>query len=317
MAYRATPNAADQVALEVRRTLYDIHLEVDDGREYPRYDAEHRKDHHDFERDLHALARSGRRLFRSLFPSTGARVLGQVLDLENQARGRPAAVQVLDLARSGAPVLWPVVYRATPLRRPGRPPLVSVGRAVRARLGPPWCRPADVPARGPARRPRRTVCPFGFWGLAYEVECMSQDASGLLQSGPADADDLPLTLAVGPRVDEQLLARHREALGAAAFTVDLGRPASGDDLADLLARAPTTVAYLLAHCGNDGVELYLDYGRRVFSGDVWEWATAMRLRNWGDRHPLVVLNSCPRSAVQQRDAGPLRRGVHQRGARRA
>ena len=102
-----------------------------------------------------------------------------------------------------------------------------------------------------------------------------------------------MALAVGPNVDDDLLARHQVALGAAAFTVDLARPTSGDDLARHLGRAPTTVAYLLAHCGDDGVELYLDYVRKVFSDDVWEWAEAMRLRpHWDDRHPLVVLNGC-------------------------
>ena len=111
-AYRITPNAADRVALQVRDTLYDIHLEVDDdGDQHPRYDDEHGKDLDAYKRDLHALARSGRRLYRSLFRDHDeSRVLGRVLGLETAARRRAPAVQVVNPTRTGSPILWSTVY---------------------------------------------------------------------------------------------------------------------------------------------------------------------------------------------------------------
>jgi len=305
--FAISASAADTSALNARQLLYSSHFEVRDGREYNRYDREHRKKATDFETYLRQLAKEGANLYARLFAPQGtdntvAFSLPSLLRQEASLRGRPPIVQVVDSQYAEHAMLWALVYDlplggdvtqyepCASVREFG--PGASDGGKV-----PPHC-PHDEEHRGRGN----VLCPFGFWGLSCIVEQPPDVGRDLESVVTLGSDPLSFMIAADGSLDKRLTAEHLKRIRDRLTEHLVSQPsvATENDLASALGPELMDVVYFYCHSGYERRSQAGAVDRYLSLGDYWieplnvnMWAmTCWPDPHWPHRHPLVVLNGC-------------------------
>ena len=171
------------------------------------------------------------------------------------------------------------------------------------------------------------LCPFGFWGLRFEIE----------QLVSTDEMPAPVRLSGGPHIavaltkkikDRDALASHLDALRSTfktrASTVLIREATSKNDLRTLM-EVDLPVAYFLCHGSrdpdNEGTILGIGDRDEITPRDVAGWVQTRLRRDrvsiWSNPRPLIFINACESVAVTPRDlvtyAGTLIGTAHAAG----
>jgi hypothetical protein len=157
--------------------------------------------------------------------------------------------------------------------------------------------PASCPHQDMHDSERGTLCPFGFWGLAHQLECPPPTFTRQLPERTGERPPATLTVAVHPELTSGAWTTHSRALRAL--------DGSSEVLADVAnlrqsVLAGTDVLYFYCHGvrverrGSSAPRPVLDLGRggRLSPLTLNTWVSGRPPVRWDSRRPLVVLNGC-------------------------
>lgn len=250
---------------------------------------------------LRRLAPVGARLYTSLFAP--AREVLLALDGEDPST---VTVQVARPRSAAFTYPWNFLY-SIPLDRD-----VSVDDL-------PFCPVVDELAAGGAQLPQlggrcpheaavphdQLLCPFGFWGIRYQIELPPSRAAVTLDVCTPDAAVLAVGL-TDRDVDARALAQHVETLRAIWEGSHPGVTlASSGEKEKLLSLMETDqpLVYLCCHGDADGAEVVLGLGGRdrLYTDDLVTLVRRVQQRGsrlWATCAPLVFLNCCGSLAIE-------------------
>jgi hypothetical protein len=294
-------NKADNASRAARDLLFDIHLDVSDGTYRSRYDDEFRKPRDEFLQDLRRLALAGRQVYCALFDDASVSwSLPQAIRHAAAEHGRPAALCVAEppgVQQREAPIPWSLVYDL-----PVDEDLQDYEPCESMRWFGPGGDRGPTPPHCPVDHAGaiNVLCPFGFWGLSCLLEQPPSTDSGTTAVVYQAVEPPAVLVAVGSDLDDDLTARHLDALRRGLGDATAGPPIdSKDALGAALAAERMDVAYLYCHCGylrlseRAAPSVYLPFGgKRIGPLTIDAWAAGWPRPHWPTRKPLVVLNGC-------------------------
>jgi hypothetical protein len=285
-----------EAANMARYAMLDVHFGIEDGPS--RYDGENSRSPAECCEDLSLLASRGWTLYQNAIGDADRRAeFRQLLRTTSRVEGRAASIQI---AIAGAEVVafpWQLVYdipitsQATSLTVcPALAAWMSGGRV-------------EIPSVCPLDHPRNTLCPFGFWGYAYELATPLSATGGsqALVVRRAPARRTTALAAISEELDGDLSAQHLVRLKE---RVAVFESRDADSLEQMLRLMPDLV-YFYCHGkrepirGASGQRPLLEIGTsdRIAPEDVLAWADGWPPIRWTDPRPLVVMNGCHTSEL--------------------
>jgi len=288
----------------MRAVMRSIHIEdtgPNDADKINRFDDMNGKSREQFIADLKTLAKQGYELWQAIW--------GDKIDLWMDNRdafvGNSDIIQIARKQRSTSVFPWAMVY--------GIP--IDIGAPENNYLCPlleenEWKQfqktVGDVPSRCPFEATHRTnvICPYGLWGIRYEIEQPPslQKGRSLWRKIPIDPPPLNLVVALSDDLDPGLASTHLRALHAQhrAFTIRECR--DRNEIRDGLGILDIEVVYFYSHGysdplpGNAGSTPRLGVGRRqlIAPPDLTTWLMQdwKRKEHWKTTAPLVFINGC-------------------------
>jgi hypothetical protein len=309
MAYSFDDLQTDNSSRQVRRCLFDMHLKQVGTKWESKYSATLGKTADDFCADLLSLAKLGRALFMSIFRSSQASQIRQLLSHEAQAG--LVTIQFARPTTERLSIPWQMMY-ALPMQSADPAPFVCKSVAEFGPNGRPssWdsgrCpHESDHPSVG-----RSVLCPFGFWGLAHIVEVPPHVGNERSLARVVESDQTaPLATVIGWNdkisTNKDALAeatRHLDHLRQSRLGVLQPEARSNQELGIALGPADMDLVYLYCHGQRQTIPgaavadtvLVLENGDSFTPQDVQGWSEFYNWPgpHWPDRRPLVVLNAC-------------------------
>jgi hypothetical protein len=296
-------------ALDMRTELTNIHFRKTILRKYrPRY-AFGTTSQDQFQSALLQLARSGHALLNGLFLTSQARGLGPMLRLEAMGRAQPPVVEIARTGQRPFVLPWQMLYDL-PLN-PRRN--ITVCDSVREygplhkgddRQPPVRCPHEDKhpPPDDPATS---TLCPWGFWGLAYLIEVPEPPQDRNMDEFVTDTAASPQVVsAAGAGLDAKQLATHLKDMHHEVDGFPNKHLTKADALMSALAN-PADIVYVLCHNENGnqpgGGSVLMFADGPLGSDEVAEYTrTRWPKDHWREQHrPLIVLNACRTAEIVQ------------------
>ena len=297
--FRLEASQWSNAAGRVQAVLFGRHLEFAKGKWKSCYDNSYTKPKSQYVEDLRALAQAGAQLYRAIFVGKSGRYLAPTLKHETKALNRPARIQVAKTVPSTLVIPWQVLYE---LPVTGHPSSYNVCPSV-FEFGPDRPADTDVPHRCPneERHQKPVLCPFGFWGFAYVLECPPPLSERDLDT-VVSRIEVPFSFiaAADPGLDASLTNRHLARLKMLLPELKAPPMQRMVDLMEGLRGSDIDIVYIYAHAGRLeapgggapdplirlGADGLLPYDVTTWAQDDWP------MNHWEDRRPLVVLNGC-------------------------
>jgi HEAT repeat protein len=277
-----------------RNTLIDIHF---DSANKSRYQSDNGKTASACRQDLAALAECGWTLYSSVMAMRARNEFTSLLRTTAAMLGAPSRVQVC-IASGGQilPFPWQLVYD---IPCTGGPPKFQDCPTLDAWLNGSL---TEIPDTCPHAHSRNTLCPFGFWGFAYELAAPPSSNEHNRTLTISSRDRAAQTIAVLNRtLDPRLMNKHLDDLRELFRITEVDHLTS---LEDALYDDDPDIVYFYCHgrrrpFGRQTWKPVLEIGRgeEIVPEDLAAWAVTWPAEHWKDPRPLVVLNGCHTSEV--------------------
>lgn len=213
---------AAQAARILRSVLQDAHLQRRERLGFGRaqdwtslYDRDLRKDDDAYTADLRALAVAGAEAYRAILGRREHRDrLRAWLDAETRRLGRAPTIQLARAANTRVALPWQLLYHeplaGDPAALPVCPSALEFGpHRIPGIEIPPYCPYAETHALYPG-----TVCPYGFWGLAYVLEIPPFAGSDPLPQVTGRRPPADLVMAVNHTLKPDTRTAHQNTLAS-------------------------------------------------------------------------------------------------------
>jgi hypothetical protein len=286
----------------MRTIMRDIHLEkIGNANPKNLFDAKNAKKRDIFIADLRKAALQGAELWTAVWQDPD-----EWTNNETAFTGPSDVIQIARKQSSTAVFPWAMVY-SIPLET-GAPENTTLCKLVGDENE--WKKfqaSADSPVRCPFEETHAegVICPYGFWGVRYQIEQPPSLKQGRPRIGSIPAVPVPLDciVALSDELDAGLLTTHLDALRA------LAPPNRGFKIQECHTRAnirkgletrDLELAYFYCHGltiplpGNAGIAPALGVGIKqvIKPPDLVTWMRAWAKDHWNTVAPLVFINGC-------------------------
>jgi hypothetical protein len=276
-----------------RNALLDVHFGPEGSRS--RYDLRNSCKPEQCYKDLALLATRGWMLYQNVIEDPKRRrELREVLRQNSLTLGRPARLQIVNAEGRVSPFPWQLVYD---IPVSGHPPSFKNCPTLDNWLS----RPSRViPVSCSYEHGRNTLCPFGFWGYAFELasppSVHGQDRAMFVKSrGGA----LKAIAAVSKLLDVTVTRDHFDRLGVNVKQLD-----SVHDLENQMLDDHPDIVYFYCHGkrqvirgGYPGPLLEIGSDELISPEDIAAWADDWPNGAWLDPRPLIFMNGCHTSEL--------------------
>jgi HEAT repeat protein len=276
-----------------RNALLDVHFDPKGNRS--RYDDRNSCKPKQCYEDLALLATRGWMLYQNVIEDPARRrEFRDVLRRISLTVGRPARLQIVTAGGRVAPFPWQLVYD---IPVTGHPPSFTNCPTLNNWLSG---ESQAIPASCSYKHDRNVLCPFGFWGYAYELasppSVYGQDRAIFVkrQSGALKA-----IAAISERLNAAVTRDHFDRLG-----LNFRQLRSVHDLEDQLLYDHPDLVYFYCHGKREDMPggyprplLEIGSDELIAPEDIAAWSENWPNGAWRDPRPLVFMNGCHTSEL--------------------
>jgi len=276
-----------------RNALVDVHFGPQGSRS--RYDDHNSCKPQQCYKDLALLATRGWMLYQNVIDDPRRRrELRDMLRRISLTSGRPARLQIATAEGRITPFPWQLVYD---IPVTGHPPSFTSCPTLEG-----WLSGANrgIPTSCSYKHEQNTLCPFGFWGYAYEL---ASPASGHGQDLPIFVKSrdgaLRAIAAVSERLNATATQNHFQQLG-----LDVKQLRTVHDLENQIYNDHPDVVYFYCHGKREDIpggypRPLLEIGRDelIAPEDIAAWSEKWPDCAWRDPRPLIFMNGCHTSEL--------------------
>ena len=286
-------------ALKVMRTVMRaIHIEEIGNSKTNRFDANNAKSLKGFVEDLRTAAIEGARLWHSLWEDR----MDEWMDNESMFVTHSNIIHIARKQKSTHVYPWAMVYDL-PVDV-GAPANNTLCKLLGATEWQAFQNATTFPNRCPfeSSHGKNVICPFGFWGIRYQIEQPPSLPSRRERPSVIPAEPAPLDMiaALADDLDGKLLKAHLTKLAShSAFRITECR--TRDAIRDGLGHAELELVYFYCHGltnklpGDAGETPVLGIGKQemIHPPDLSTWLrTVWPKDHWKTVAPLVFINGC-------------------------